>query len=115
VPADFQVARQDPDASSKRRTDGASKDGGRYRLGHGRGAAPSARSSFEGTPVRLSGQDCERGTFTHRHAVLDDAENREKYHARSTTSADSRRRSASTTALLSEVAVLGFDYGYSLD
>jgi len=34
---------------------------------------------IEGTPVRLSGQDCERGTFSHRHAVLYDYENREKY------------------------------------
>jgi 2-oxoglutarate dehydrogenase E1 component len=68
----------------------------------------------EGTPVRLSGQDCRRGTFSHRHAVLYDAETRERYipllHL-----AEKQAKFCVYNSLLSEAAVLGFDYGYSLD
>ncbi len=69
---------------------------------------------LEGMPVRLSGQDCERGTFSHRHAVLYDSDTREKYvpllHL-----AENQARFCVYNSLLSESAVLGFDYGYSLD
>jgi 2-oxoglutarate dehydrogenase E1 component len=68
----------------------------------------------EGTPVRLSGQDCERGTFSHRHAVLYDTETREKY-VPLLNLAQSEARFCVYNSLLSEAAVLGFDYGYSLD
>ena len=44
----------------------------RDRLGAGRGASRSGASSTEGVPVRLTGQDTERGTFAHRHLVLHD-------------------------------------------
>ncbi len=68
----------------------------------------------EGTPVRLSGQDCRRGTFSQRHAVLYDAETRERYvpleHL-----ASQQAKFCVYNSLLSEAAVLGFDYGYSLD
>jgi 2-oxoglutarate dehydrogenase E1 component len=68
----------------------------------------------EGVPVRLSGQDCERGTFTHRHAVVSDTETGEKYTPlKNIEGADARF--CVYNSLLSEVAVLGFDYGYSLD
>ncbi len=68
----------------------------------------------EGTPVRLSGQDCERGTFSHRHAVLYDYETREKYVP--LLNLDGKQeRFCVYNSLLSEAAVLGFDYGYSLD
>jgi 2-oxoglutarate dehydrogenase E1 component len=68
----------------------------------------------EGTPVRLSGQDCERGTFSHRHAVLYDTETREKYVPLLNID-DKQARFCVYNSLLSEAAVLGFDYGYSLD
>ncbi|EIQ00141.1 LOW QUALITY PROTEIN: 2-oxoglutarate dehydrogenase, E1 component [Opitutaceae bacterium TAV1] len=69
---------------------------------------------IEGIPVRLSGQDCERGTFSHRHAVLYDYEDREKYIPLRHLS-ENQARFCVYNSLLSEAAVLGFDYGYSLD
>jgi len=68
----------------------------------------------EGTPVRLSGQDCERGTFSHRHAVLYDTNTREKY-VPLLNLGEGQARFCVYNSLLSEAAVLGFDYGYSLD
>ena len=69
---------------------------------------------LEGTPVRLSGQDSSRGTFSTRHAVLYDAKTGEPYvpllHL-----AENQARICVYNSLLSEAAVLGFDYGYSLD
>jgi 2-oxoglutarate dehydrogenase E1 component len=68
----------------------------------------------EGTPVRLSGQDTERGTFSHRHAVLADSETGETYTP--LTNLDPKQaRFCVYNSPLSEAAVLGFDYGYSLD
>ncbi|MCP4846532.1 MAG: 2-oxoglutarate dehydrogenase E1 component [Verrucomicrobiaceae bacterium] len=67
----------------------------------------------EGNPVRLSGQDVRRGTFSHRHAVLYDTETRERYSPLK----NLRPGQASFCAynsLLSEAGVLGFDYGYNL-
>ena len=69
---------------------------------------------MEGTPVRLSGQDCERGTFSHRHAVLSDSETGNKYTPLKNLEGQ-KARFCVYNSLLSEVAVLGFDYGYSLD
>jgi 2-oxoglutarate dehydrogenase E1 component len=68
----------------------------------------------EGAPVRLSGQDCERGTFSHRHAVLYDFETREKY-VPLLNLEEKQERFCVYNSHLSEAAVLGFDYGYSLD
>src|SRR4051812_35111956 len=69
---------------------------------------------LEGTPVRLSGQDSSRGTFSTRHAVLYDEKTGEPYvpllHL-----AEGQERICIYNSLLSEAAVLGFDYGYSLD
>ncbi|MGP0093532.1 MAG: 2-oxoglutarate dehydrogenase E1 component [Xanthobacteraceae bacterium] len=68
---------------------------------------------LEGQPVRLSGQDSERGTFSQRHAVLFDQENENRYtpfnHLR-----EGQARYEVINSMLSEVAVLGFEYGYSL-
>jgi 2-oxoglutarate dehydrogenase E1 component len=69
---------------------------------------------LEGTPIRLSGQDCERGTFSHRHAVLHDMETNALY-APLKHLDPSQARFCVYNSLLSEAAVLGFDYGYSLD
>jgi 2-oxoglutarate dehydrogenase E1 component len=69
---------------------------------------------MEGTPVRLSGQDSRRGTFSQRHAVLVDAENGQQHYPLKNLSPDQAELCA-YDSLLSEAAVLGFDYGYSLD
>jgi 2-oxoglutarate dehydrogenase E1 component len=67
----------------------------------------------EGYPVRLSGQDCERGTFSQRHSVLIDQQTEARYiplnHIR-----DGQGRFEVINSMLSEEAVLGFEYGYSL-
>jgi 2-oxoglutarate dehydrogenase E1 component len=68
----------------------------------------------EGTPVRLSGQDSRRGTFSQRHSVLYDAETRDRYIPLQNISPD-QPRFCVYNSLLSEAGVLGFDYGYSLD
>ena len=68
----------------------------------------------EGIPVRLSGQDSRRGTFSQRHSVIYDAETRERYIPLMNISQD-QARFCVYNSLLSEAAVLGFDYGYSLD
>ena len=68
----------------------------------------------EGIPVRLSGQDSRRGTFSHRHAVLVDGTNAEFYVPLNTVS-DNGTEICVYDSFLSEAAVLGFDYGYSLD
>ncbi|MDI1248483.1 MAG: 2-oxoglutarate dehydrogenase E1 component [Lacunisphaera sp.] len=69
---------------------------------------------LDGTPVRLSGQDSERGTFTHRHAVFSDVETGAKYKPLNHL-APKQVPFCVYNSLLSEAAVLGFDYGYSLD
>jgi 2-oxoglutarate dehydrogenase E1 component len=69
---------------------------------------------IEGTPVRLSGQDSRRGTFSQRHSVLYDVETRERYIPLANLSPD-QARFCVYNSMLSEAAVLGFDYGYSLD
>ncbi len=69
-----------------------------------------------GYPVRLSGEDCGRGTFTHRHAVLHD-QNREKWDEGTWTPlqhvADGQAPFTVIDSILSEEAVLGFEYGYA--
>ena len=66
----------------------------------------------EGIPVRMTGQDCERGTFGHRHAVLHDVENGAQYVSLDKLGSSGARFTISNS-LLSEAAVLGFEYGYS--
>ena len=68
----------------------------------------------EGAHVRLSGQDVARGTFAHRHAVLHDREDGHAYVPLQHLS-ESQARFSAWNSPLSEVAVLGFDWGYSLD
>jgi 2-oxoglutarate dehydrogenase E1 component len=67
----------------------------------------------EGYPVRLSGQDSERGTFSQRHAVLMDQVNEKKYTPLKHISKEQARFEV-INSMLSEEAVLGFEYGYSL-
>ena len=68
---------------------------------------------LDGNPVRLSGQDTERGTFSQRHSVLLDQENETRYTPFNHI-ADEQARYEVINSMLSEVAVLGFEYGYSL-
>ena len=67
----------------------------------------------EGHPLRLSGQDCERGTFSQRHSVLSDQKNGQPYTPLNHISPDQGRYEV-INSMLSEEAVLGFEYGYSL-
>ncbi|HEY1735879.1 MAG TPA: 2-oxoglutarate dehydrogenase E1 component [Methylovirgula sp.] len=67
----------------------------------------------EGHPVRLSGQDSERGTFSHRHSVLIDQETEARYVPLNHVS-ERQARFEVINSMLSEEAVLGFEYGYSL-
>ena len=68
---------------------------------------------LDGNKVRLSGQDSERGTFSQRHSVLIDQETEKRYtpfnHLR-----EGQARYEVINSMLSEEAVLGFEYGYSL-
>ena len=68
---------------------------------------------MEGHGVRLSGQDVERGTFSHRHAVLK-AEASEKEWVPLNHIADEQAKLTVYNSLLSEYGVLGFDYGYAM-
>src|ERR1700728_3870838 len=68
---------------------------------------------LEGHKVRLSGQDSERGTFSQRHSVLIDQENENRYTPFNHLG-DGQARFEVINSMLSEEAVLGFEYGYSL-
>jgi 2-oxoglutarate dehydrogenase E1 component len=67
----------------------------------------------EGHRVRLSGEDCQRGTFSQRHAVLIDQTNQNEYVPLNNITSDQARIEI-YNSLLSEAGVLGFEYGYSL-
>ncbi len=67
----------------------------------------------EGVPVRLSGQDSGRGTFSHRHAVLVDQEDERRYIPLNNIS-DGQAMIEVIDSPLSEASCLGFEYGYSL-
>jgi 2-oxoglutarate dehydrogenase E1 component len=68
----------------------------------------------EGTPVRLAGQDSQRGTFNQRHSVLVDAETEIRYTPLDHMT-ETQARFEVHNSLLSEAAALGFEYGYSRD
>jgi 2-oxoglutarate dehydrogenase E1 component len=63
--------------------------------------------------VRVSGQDVQRGTFSHRHAVLHDAETSAPYNSLNNIEGDNEKLSI-YNSLLSEYAVLGFEFGYGM-
>ncbi len=69
---------------------------------------------LEGTPVRISGEDSSRGTFSHRHAVFVDTKTGEKWTPIKHLSPDQARFEIYDSPL-SETGVLGFEYGYSID
>jgi 2-oxoglutarate dehydrogenase E1 component len=70
--------------------------------------------AWQGVRVRLAGQDSQRGTFSHRHAVIFDVHNNAPYmplaHLR-----EGQGKVEIVDSLLSEAAALGFEYGYSLE
>ncbi|MGE0562897.1 MAG: 2-oxoglutarate dehydrogenase E1 component [Pseudolabrys sp.] len=66
----------------------------------------------EGHRVRLSGQDCERGTFSQRHSVLFDQETEDRYNTFNHLGGEQGRYEV-LNSMLSEEAVLGYEYGYS--
>ncbi|MBJ7504295.1 MAG: multifunctional oxoglutarate decarboxylase/oxoglutarate dehydrogenase thiamine pyrophosphate-binding subunit/dihydrolipoyllysine-residue succinyltransferase subunit [Ilumatobacteraceae bacterium] len=68
--------------------------------------------TVEGSPVRLAGEDCRRGTFSQRHAVLVDYINETKYAPMANVSAGAAKFWI-YDSLLSEYAALGFEYGYA--
>jgi 2-oxoglutarate dehydrogenase E1 component len=94
----------------------------RAEMGHGKRpidygfaeALAFASLVLEGTPIRLTGQDSQRGTFNQRHAVLIDTENEHNY---LTLSHLSRRQAVCEiyNSPLSEAACVGFEYGFSRD
>lgn len=67
----------------------------------------------EGKSVRVSGQDVQRGTFSHRHAVLHDAENNANYNSLNYIQ-EGQEQFQIYNSLLSEYGVLGFEFGYAL-
>ena len=68
---------------------------------------------LEGARVRLSGEDCQRGTFSQRHAVLVDQSNQNEYVPLNNI-APGQEKIDIFNSLLSEAGVLGFEYGYTL-
>lgn len=68
----------------------------------------------EGFGVRLSGQDSERGTFSQRHSVLNDQETEATYVPLNSLAKDANSDYEVINSMLSENAVLGFEYGYTL-
>ena len=66
----------------------------------------------QGHPVRVSGEDCGRGTFSHRHAVIHDQKTGDSYTALAHLY-DGQPSARIIDSILSEAAVLGFEYGYS--
>lgn len=77
-------------------------------------AAAFASLLASGHPIRMTGQDCERGTFSQRHAVLHDTKSGEAYTPLKHVSDDQASLQLFNSPL-SEAGVLGFEYGYSLD
>lgn len=68
---------------------------------------------LEGFPVRLAGQDCTRGTFSQRHSGLINQETEERYYPLNNIRAGQAQYDV-IDSMLSEYAVLGFEYGYTL-
>lgn len=77
-------------------------------------AAAFATLLAGGHPIRMTGQDCQRGTFSQRHAVLHDTKTGELYTPLKNLNVDQASFEIHNSPL-SEAGVLGFEYGYSLD
>ena len=109
-PEDFRVHPK-LDRQLERRSQ-AFQAGGPFEWAHAEALA-FASLLAEGTPIRLTGQDSQRGTFSQRHLVLHDVETGEQY----TPIANLKEAKASFEVYnspLSELATMGFEYGYSV-
>ena len=111
IPDDFEVNPKIKRMFLAKRAN-ASIKGGPYDWAHAEALA-FASLLDSGFPVRLSGQDVRRGTFSQRHCVLYDSKTRERYVPLSNLHNDQASFCA-YNSLLSEAGVLGFDYGYNL-
>jgi 2-oxoglutarate dehydrogenase E1 component len=112
IPSDFRVLPKVRKTILERRREVFEK-GGPYDWAFGEALAFGSLM-LQGIPIRLSGQDSRRGTFSHRHSVLYDEVNRERYIPLMHLAPDQARFCVYNSPL-SEAAVLGFDYGYSMD
>jgi 2-oxoglutarate dehydrogenase E1 component len=70
---------------------------------------------IEGINLRFTGEDVERGTFSHRHALLTDQKTDEKYCPLNNLEQEQKAKIYISNSFLSEFAVLGYEYGYSLE
>ncbi len=73
-----------------------------------------ASLSNEGHNVRMTGQDCERGTFSHRHAIIREEDSDKAYNTFDSLGSNKKANVNFHNSLLSEYAVLGFEYGFSM-
>lgn len=110
VPDDFAVHRTVKRLLDNRRKMVEDGEGIDWAMGE---ALAFASLLADGKPVRLSGQDVERGTFSQRHSVLTDQETEARFTPLSNLSEDQARFEV-INSMLSEEAVLGFEYGYTL-
>jgi 2-oxoglutarate dehydrogenase E1 component len=111
VPDDFQVHRKLKPFLDRRRAAFADADG-RVDWAHAEALAFASLLAL-GVPVRLTGQDTERGTFSQRHAVLHDASNGRRWCALQQLR-DANAPFELHNSPLSEQACVGFEYGYSV-
>jgi 2-oxoglutarate dehydrogenase E1 component len=96
----------------EKRRDALGTEGG-HRLGARRGARLRV-AALEGTPVRLTGQDSERGTFSQRHLVLHDAKTGQRVSPIQNLPGALAPMELHNSPL-SEIACLGYEYGYSME
>ncbi len=111
VPEDFSVHRKLADMLQKRHDSVMKNEGIDWGTGE---TLAYASLVTEGHPVRLSGQDSARGTFTHRHAVLVDQQSEREFYPLNNLAPENQAQFAVYDSSLSEVAVVGFEYGYSV-
>ncbi len=109
VPADFPVFRKIRKLYQSRLERFLNKKDYDWAIGE---ALAYASLLDEKIPIRMSGQDCERGTFSHRHAVLTSEETEKEYLPLNHIN-DTQALFQIYNSLLSEYAVLGFEYGYA--
>jgi 2-oxoglutarate dehydrogenase E1 component len=112
VPSDFRILPKVKKAVLERRREIFERGAG-YDWAYGEALAFGSLM-LQGIPIRLSGQDSRRGTFSHRHSVFYDEVNRERYIPLRHLS-DDQASFCVYNSPHSEDAVLGFDYGYSMD
>jgi 2-oxoglutarate dehydrogenase E1 component len=112
IPADFHIHPKVKNLVNERLEMGSGKNGKKIDWGMGEFLAYGTLL-WEGTNVRITGQDVCRGTFSHRHAMWVDQESQKEYFPLSHLK-NGQGRFEIVNSSLSEMAALGFEYGYSL-